>query len=72
MSLLRQMRGGKEYDSAFGSRMRGEGPFAQLLAGRFAAAHRRLGFGRLPPLDASAFVPPSRSSRQGDLFAPLL
>jgi DNA repair photolyase len=70
MSLLRQMRGGKDYDSAFGSRMRGEGPFAQLLARRFATAHRRLGFGRLPPLDASAFVPPRRPSPQRDLFAP--
>jgi len=70
MSLVQQMRGGKDYDSAFGSRMRGEGPFAQLLARRFAAAHRRLGFGRLPPLDATAFVPPSRPSPQRDLFAP--
>jgi len=70
MSLLRQMRGGKDYDSAFGSRMRGEGPFAQLLARRFATAHRRLGFGQLPPLDASAFVPPCEPSPQRDLFTP--
>jgi DNA repair photolyase len=70
MSLVRQMRGGQDYDSAFGSRMRGEGPFAQLLARRFAAAHRRLGFGRQPALDASAFVPPREPTPQGDLFAP--
>ncbi|HSM10953.1 MAG TPA: PA0069 family radical SAM protein [Lysobacter sp.] len=68
MSLIRQMRGGKDYDSAFGSRMRGQGPFADLLARRFARAHRRLGFGRLPPLDGSRFVAPRAPSPQGDLF----
>ena len=31
MSLVNQMRGGKDYDSAFGTRMRGTGPFAQLI-----------------------------------------
>lgn len=68
MSLIRQMRGGKDYDSAFGKRMRGEGPFADLIATRFAKAHRRLGYGRLPPLDASKFVAPRKPSPQGDLF----
>src|SRR3546814_2324368 len=41
MSLIRQMRGGKDYDVQFGRRMRGEGPFADLIAARFANAHRR-------------------------------
>ena len=59
MSLVQQMRGGRDYDSAFGKRMRGEGPFAQLIEQRFAKAHARLGFARLPPLDASAFVAPA-------------
>ncbi|GAB3387567.1 PA0069 family radical SAM protein [Lysobacter fragariae] len=74
MSLIRQMRGGKDYDSGFGKRMRGEGPFAQLIAQRFAKAHARLGFGRLPPLDASRFAPPQKASPpreaspQGQLF----
>lgn len=68
MSLIRQMRGGKDYDSAFGKRMRGEGPFAQLIQQRFAKAHRRIGFGRLPPLDSSRFVAPRAPSPQGDLF----
>ncbi|UKE56456.1 radical SAM protein [Xanthomonas graminis] len=48
MSLIQQMRGGKDYDSSFGKRMVGEGPFAQLIVQRFAAAYRRLGFGRMP------------------------
>ena len=68
MSLIRQMRGGKDYDSSFGSRLRGEGPFAQLIAQRFAKAHARLGFGRHPALDVSKFVAPLRPSPQGDLF----
>src|SRR3546814_7669252 len=53
MSLIRQIRGGKDYDAQFGRRMRGEGPFADLIAARFANAHRRLGFGRMPALDRS-------------------
>jgi len=68
MSLIRQMRGGKDYDSRFGVRSRGEGPFAQLLAQRFAKAHTRLGFGRQPPLDTSKFVAPRKPSPQGSLF----
>ncbi len=70
MSLVRQMRGGSDYDSAFGKRMRGEGPFAQLLAARFARAHRRLGFGRLPALDCGAFRRPApvADPAQGSLF----
>ena len=68
MSLIQQMRGGKDYDSTFGSRMRGEGPFAQLIAQRFAKAHRRLGFARYPALDTSQFTPPRKPSPQGELF----
>ena len=69
MSLVNQMRGGKDYDSGFGTRMRGEGPFAELLRVRFAKAHRRLGYGRMPGLDRSKFVAPRKPSPQGELFA---
>jgi DNA repair photolyase len=68
MSLIQQMRGGKDYDSRFGTRMRGEGPFAQLLQQRFKKAHARLGFGHLPPSDASKFTPPRKPSPQAELF----
>lgn len=71
MSLVQQMRGGKDYDSGFGTRMRGEGPFADLIAMRFAKASKRLGYGRLPPLDSSKFLrplPPTPPSPQGTLF----
>lgn len=61
MSLIRQCRGGKVYDSRFGSRMRGEGPFAELLAQRFRLASRRLGFGQERfDLDCTRFAPPGQ------------
>ncbi|QJI18517.1 MULTISPECIES: PA0069 family radical SAM protein [unclassified Pseudomonas] len=62
MSLVRQVRGGEVYDSRFGVRMRGEGPFADLLAKRFAKAIKRLGLDRREGfnLDCSAFCPPGR------------
>ncbi|WP_363799700.1 PA0069 family radical SAM protein [Lysobacter firmicutimachus] len=68
MSLIQQMRGGKDYDAAFGKRQRGEGPFAQLIAQRFRKAWRRHGFGRLPALDTAQFVPPRKPTPQLDLF----
>jgi DNA repair photolyase len=46
MSLVRQMRGGKDYDATFGTRMRGTGAFAELLRTRFQIACRRLNLGR--------------------------
>ncbi len=60
MSLIRQLRGGEIYDSRFGHRFRGEGPFADLLAKRFEVAMRRLGLGRRGSfnLDCTAFAPP--------------
>jgi DNA repair photolyase len=42
MSLIRQMRGGKDYDADWSTRMRGTGPYAQMLAHRFHMAIRRL------------------------------
>jgi DNA repair photolyase len=62
LSLIRQVRGGGLYDSRFGARMRGEGPFADLLAQRFAKSIRRLGLNRREgfDLDCDAFCPPGR------------
>ena len=45
MSVIRQSRGGKDYRSVFGERMRGTGEFAALLNRRFEVAARRLGLG---------------------------
>ncbi|UHQ23424.1 PA0069 family radical SAM protein [Lysobacter sp. 5GHs7-4] len=68
MSLVQQMSGGKDYDSTYGTRMRGTGPFAQLIEQRFAKAWRRCGYGRLPALDTAQFVKPRSVSPQGELF----
>ncbi len=69
MSLVRQMRGGRDYDPQWGKRMKGEGPIADLLSRRFAIAQRRFGLDRpLPPLDLSQFKPPAAANPQGDLF----
>jgi DNA repair photolyase len=58
-SLMRQMHGGKEYDSTFGTRQRGSGPLADIIAQRFRGAVRRLGLDApTPPLDVMAFRPP--------------
>lgn len=68
LSLIQQMRGGKDYDSTFGTRMTGQGPFADLLASRFQKAHRRLGFSRLAPLRCEHFKAPRQGIEQGELF----
>ncbi len=66
MSLVRQMRGGREYDPRFGSRMRGTGPLAELLRHRFAIACRRLrlNMGRRPEQSTRLFRPPGSSGPQ--------
>jgi DNA repair photolyase len=60
MSLIRQVRGGEVYDSRFGVRMRGEGPFADLLAQRYNVAVKRLGLNNRESftLDCESFCPP--------------
>ena len=71
-SLMRQLHGGREYDSAFGTRQRGSGPLAEIIAQRFRVATRRLGLDApSPPLDATGFRPPpipSRPTPQMTLF----
>src|SRR5262245_46040707 len=68
MSLVRQMRGGKDYDSTFATRQRGTGNFAALPAHRFALACKRLGLNHdREPLDSTRFKPP-RTGPQLHLF----
>ncbi len=69
LDLIRQTRGGQLYDSRFGWRQAGQGPYAELIGKRFRAAQRRLGLGetqRQP--DASRFTPPPADVRQMTLF----
>ena len=70
MSTVQQLRGGRDYDSRFGTRLRGKGVYADLLARRFALALKRFGFEgrRHPPFDCTRFVPPRAASPQGELF----
>jgi DNA repair photolyase len=70
MSLIQQMRGGRDNDPRFGSRMRGEGEFAELIRQRFHLACRKHGIGRGRDivLDRSKFAPPREASPQGELF----
>jgi DNA repair photolyase len=72
MSRVQEMRGGKDNDANFGSRMVGEGIFAELLKQRFTRACERFGLNqggrrRMAALDTSQFHVPGRAV-QGALF----
>jgi DNA repair photolyase len=68
MARIRDMRGGRDNDPQFGSRMKGEGLYADLLRKRFDLACKRLGLnaGGRNPLDTAKFHPPG--PRQEALF----
>jgi DNA repair photolyase len=74
ISIVRQVRGGRENDPRFGARMSGSGSFAELIARRFDLACRRLGLNREEnhmasrgALDCTLFRPPG-SGAQLKLF----
>jgi DNA repair photolyase len=70
MSLINQSRGGKDYDSQFGTRMRGTGPYAELLRTRFDLAKRKLGFAGAEEryeLNTRLFKPPRPNTPQLNL-----
>ena len=69
MSLIRELRGGRENDARFGSRMRGTGPYALLLRNRFKLACQRLGLdsGSRDALDSTRFRPPGAAGAQMQL-----
>jgi len=59
MSLVRSMRGGKDYDAEFGKRMKGAGPYAWQIGRRFELAAKRLELNvARRPLNSDLFVPP--------------
>ncbi|MFC0285274.1 PA0069 family radical SAM protein [Kaistia hirudinis] len=69
LSVLRSMRGGKDYDSEFGKRQRGDGPYAWQIGRRFEIATKRLGLNRRHlKLRTDLFSPPADSVKQLSLF----
>jgi DNA repair photolyase len=69
MSLIRQMRGGKDYDAQWHSRMKGTGPYAEMIARRFHLAVKKLGLNRpSKPLNIERFRRPVRHGEQLGLF----
>src|SRR5450830_272941 len=64
MNRIREMRGGKDNDSDFATRMRGEGVWADLIRQRFEKAVQRSSMherGWFDMLDASQFIAPARA-----------
>jgi DNA repair photolyase len=69
LSLIKQAHDGKLYESTFGSRMTGRGPYAEMLRRRFDVACARYGLNRVRPrLDTSRFTPPAIDGAQRSLF----
>ena len=69
MSLIRSTRGGKDYDSSWGKRMVGSGPYSWMIGRRFEMAAERLGFnGTRLRLRTDLFVKPEREKAQLSLF----
>jgi DNA repair photolyase len=69
ISLVRQMRGGKDYDSQWHTRIRGAGPYADMIARRFQLAVKRHGLNQDPrPLDVKKFRRPERCGEQLSLL----
>jgi DNA repair photolyase len=68
-ALIRQTRGGKDYDATFGKRMTGGGPYAWMIRKRVETACARLGLNvRKNPLTTEHFRPPRGDSGQLSLF----
>jgi DNA repair photolyase len=69
-SLIRETRGGKDYDAEFGERMTGSGPYAWMIRKRFDAACARFGLNvHKTELTTTHFRPPGVLDEQLSLFA---
>jgi DNA repair photolyase len=67
--LIRDMRGRKDYDSTFGTRMTGKGPIAWMIGRRFEVACERLGLNATSVKTTTEhFHPPLPASEQLSLF----
>jgi DNA repair photolyase len=66
LSLVRSARDGKDYDSTWGKRMTGTGPYAWMIGRRFELAAARIGFNKSrAKLRCDLFTPPARSAHDG-------
>lgn len=64
MSILRSMRGGKDYDAKWNQRMSGQGPYAIQIGRRFEIAAKRLGFNQKRlPLNTDLFKSPKEDAQ---------
>ena len=69
LSLMRSMRGGKDYTAEWGTRMRGVGPYAWQLGRRFDLASRKIGLKSMRmSLRTDLFEPPQLEGAQLSLF----
>jgi DNA repair photolyase len=69
MGRVRELHGGRDYDPEFGTRMRGQGLWADLIHRRADLARRRLGLEEgLPQLRTDLFAPPAKAGDQLSLF----
>ena len=69
LTMIRDMRGGKDYDSQWGTRMKGTGPMAWMIGRRFDIACERLGLNRRRTrLTTAHFVRPAKNGAQLNLF----
>lgn len=70
MSLMQNMRGGKDYDADFKTRMKGIGPYAWQLRRRFEIATKKLGIAPLRSMNmrTDRFEPPALAGQQLSLF----
>lgn len=69
LGRIREVRSGRLNDPEFGSRMRGDGPYAEQIRSMFRVSAQRLGLGRRgEPLSTEAFRRPAPGG-QGDFFA---
>jgi DNA repair photolyase len=67
--LIREMRGGKDYDSAWGKRMKGSGPYAWMIGRRFELACEKLGLNAAKTqLTTKHFRAPKQEQAQLNLF----
>jgi DNA repair photolyase len=67
--LIRETRGGKDYDSSWGKRMTGGGPVAWMIGRRFELACEKLGLNNTrTALTTQYFQPPRRAGEQLSLF----